>query len=171
MRIPIVAMTANAMSGDREQCLDAGMDDYISKPVNPTELEAVIERWVQDIDARPLDHRELPLDRESLELRRIEGERYGESLTDRIDRFLAEVPELLRSLEAAAGTRDLDALARDARQLELRCEDVAARRMVRLLFELGVVVRMEDTEALAPSVMGVVGEYERVAEALERERD
>ncbi|MEJ2659508.1 MAG: response regulator, partial [Desulfobacteraceae bacterium] len=43
--LPIIAMTANAMKGDREKCLDAGMNDYIAKPVNPKELLAKIEQW------------------------------------------------------------------------------------------------------------------------------
>ena len=45
-KIPIVAMTAHAMQGAREECLEAGMDDFISKPVNPRELLRVIEAWV-----------------------------------------------------------------------------------------------------------------------------
>jgi CheY-like chemotaxis protein len=46
-RIPIVAMTANAMSGDREMCLDAGMDDYLAKPVRPEALREVLARYLR----------------------------------------------------------------------------------------------------------------------------
>jgi CheY-like chemotaxis protein len=45
VRVPIVALTANVMQGDRDRCLQAGMDDYLGKPIKPDELRGTLARW------------------------------------------------------------------------------------------------------------------------------
>ncbi|MBI5434938.1 MAG: response regulator [Planctomycetes bacterium] len=58
-RIPILAMTANALQGDREKCLAAGMDDHVAKPIRPADLIAALERWVEGrVEPTPLAERD-----------------------------------------------------------------------------------------------------------------
>jgi PAS domain S-box-containing protein len=89
-RIPIIAMTANALHGDREKALEAGMDDYIAKPVRANELEEVLRRWVSVVE---------PAVEEGA---RADGENNRSAVLD---------PEVLRSLEDLEGDGERGLLA------------------------------------------------------------
>ena len=140
-RIPIIAMTAHSMPGDRARCLAAGMDDYLSKPVRLDELGATIERWLKSATpalqphAVPDDRPEDPI----LDLETIAQLR--ETLTsamrhDLIGSFEHSLPRCVARLRAAWGCGDLDEIRSvahllkgssatlGARQLRATCQDL-----------------------------------------------
>ena len=116
--MPIIAMTAHAMKGDKERCLEAGMDGYVSKPVRAEDLYQAIDR-VLDRPARAgTAARETGaggIDRQAL-LRRFAGD---EALLDEVvGVFLAERPQMMRAVREALDRGDGRTLERSAHALK-----------------------------------------------------
>ena len=122
-RIPIIAMTASAMEGDREAALASGMDDYLSKPLRPEQLDAVLERWVGATGSAAAE----PVIDES----RIRGfaETYPEIVERLFAMFVDTTPPLLDQLEAASLEGDDERVRKLAHKLKGSCENVGAVRM------------------------------------------
>ncbi len=192
----IVAMTANAMQGDREECMAAGMDDYLSKPIAIEQLvralmacksrsdgavagnpqltiptsPAVVESAQSNID------RALSESGDSLSAKIIEGLREVEALDEAIEIYLETAPELLRGISIALCNADPLALRRSAHSLKSISGTLGAFRLFELCEELEIMGRM-GTEANKPLpakagalLEQVEAEYQRVETALKIER-
>jgi len=178
-RIIIVAMTAQAMQGDRERCLAAGMDDYLAKPIRPSDVRAVIERWSPQLNraastppaAPPAAEVSPPTEESPVEMDRLLdlGGGSAESLRELVDLYIKQTAEQLAQLEAAVRANKAD----EVRQVAHSCAGASATlgmvRLVPLLRELerqGKVGRLANAEQLCADA---AREFKRTQDFLARQ--
>jgi PAS domain S-box-containing protein len=127
-RLPVIAMTAHAMKGDRERCLEAGMDDYMTKPVRSEVLDEVIERWLAPAGPSAVAVEAL-IDEVRMQTFRDD---YPDIVDQLLELFLSSTPPLLDELRTAVDAGDQDELRRTAHKLKGSCQNIGATFMVTL---------------------------------------
>ena len=190
-RLPIVAMTANAMAGDHERCLAVGMDDYLSKPFTLERLWGVIERWValeaghgaepppaaERPTARNDDAPEIhaagddgPLDPSTFEMfRQLESAGSENLLRRAVQIYFRTSPDLVAAMRDGVASRDPEAVERAAHSLKSSSANLGALRLSRLSDELEERARAQEIDTAQPLVEALESELERVTRALSRE--
>ncbi|HEY9875502.1 MAG TPA: response regulator [Candidatus Obscuribacterales bacterium] len=188
----IIAMTAYATKGDRERCLEAGMDDYISKPMQITQLVQALERCQPNHSLNPVDFRvettaeELeavdqpsyapsstpnPLDTKVLQsLRKMAGSKATAVLVQIIDNYFEETPRLLQAIRDAVVAGDAIALQSAAHTLRSASANLGATTLARLSKELESMGRAGTTVGALEKLSQLEAVYETVKVALQNER-
>jgi len=169
--IAIIAMTANALHGDRERCLAAGMDDYVAKPVRREDLEAVLARWrPAGVGAAGEGATALPekghngaaiVDPEVLaELRQLDDT--GDLLGTLVVHFLDETPQRLAAMQTALRQGNAAALAEAAHALKGSSGNLGANRMQRLCGELQTLGRAAELDQVGERLATLGAEFAAV---------
>jgi two-component system sensor histidine kinase/response regulator len=181
-RTPIIAMTAAAMDGDRETCLAAGMDDYITKPVRLDTIAAALERWIprptSDATATatatatgesisPSENIPLePLDYSQIDLLRSLDDGDGAVFGEIIDQYLTQTTAGRLELARVVGAGDAHGLQRAAHTLKGASANVGATALVAVCDELEMQGRGARIDGAAGLVERFDTEFTRVRQAL-----
>jgi|GEM_PF-587863 len=178
-RIPVVAMTANAMQGDREACLAAGMDDYISKPVTIDALRQVLERWVNGsgplLPAGEYEQQVAvasPINLQVLNgIRELQMEGEDDLLVEIIELFEEESAELMAKLRQAAEDEDVAIMRHAAHSLKGSGGNLGAQVLMSYCLEFEELVVRGDLPAARAYLPRVEQEYARVLVALKEQKN
>lgn len=174
----IIALTANAMQGDREHCLSLGMNDYLTKPLHLRDLEAVLHRALlrssptmqSPPSASPVESDSEALDRTVINgLKELREPGQPDPLRELIELFLKDAQPRLEQMETAATVGDLPRLAAATHAFKGSASNLGARRLARLCAALEKQSKAGDSDQSAKTLVQVTAQFAKVRDLLKSE--
>ena len=177
-RIPIIAMTAHAIQGDREKCMEAGMDDYVSKPVSPRSLVDILVKWLppegtkrketsefhekNNFTAAPAA--EIPVFDRTVMMARLLGD---EDLANTvIQGFLQDIPRQIETLRGCLETGNAVGAERQAHSIKGAAANIAAEALRTLAFEIEKAATGGDLGTAKASMAELEKAFDRLRQAM-----
>jgi CheY-like chemotaxis protein/HPt (histidine-containing phosphotransfer) domain-containing protein len=175
--IVIIAMTANAIDGDRERCLSIGMNDYMSKPFRPEELAQLIEKWLPQIkksapcgstNTLPIGFKEDVIDRGALErVCQFDDGAHGDTLCELIGLFLELTPKRIEHLKQALEQKNWHTLSREAHSLKSSSANLGVKKVLAACRRLEAIENHPDLSVARQLVTEIETEYATAAQSLQ----
>ena len=170
--IPIIAMTAHAMKGDREMCLERGMDDYVSKPIQPKDLSAAINRQLGNMvlpqpEVPPSDGSDgkAVFDQKFL-LDRLDGDE--QLFKEIVKTFLDDAPLQVEKLKQALMEENLNQLEKQAHSLKGAAMNIGGNALQAIAFEVELSGKKGDLKRTQELIPRLEKEFTRLQKALSR---
>ncbi|MBV7538959.1 response regulator [Duganella sp. sic0402] len=170
--LPIIAITANALQGDRESCLAAGMDDYLSKPFTQQALGQTLSRWINLPRVAPAPTEAPPPDNDIIQQQALEHIRAlspanGDALLERVlQAFLDDTPRHLHTIRQAIASEDAGQMRKAAHSLKSSSANVGAHALAQRCKELEQLGRNHTTAGAAALLADMERSFQAARQAL-----